>query len=135
MSGEPPPINGPETIRRAIRAVTFAQLLVADSKAGRERRAFVRLVRSNTGTAAWAADSEERAAHQPDADAALLTLREAVEGYVRSRRLDGDPPERMLVTLKATVRDAPADGMHDDDRLLFMDVIVQWGIEEYFRCA
>jgi hypothetical protein len=122
-------------IRRAIRAVALARRLVADSKDGRDRRAFERLSRSSASTLAWAADAAERAAHQPDADAALAALRRAVEVYARDRRLGGDPPERVVVTLKAAVRDVPADGMLDEDRPFLMNVVVQWGIEEYYRCA
>ena len=100
------PLDGSETMRRAIRAVTSSQLLVAKSSAGRERRR---------------------------ADQALVTLRREVEAYVRRRRAAGDRPERMVVALKAAVHDARMDGAPYEDGVLAEAVAVCWGIEEYYR--
>jgi DNA-binding NtrC family response regulator len=110
-----PRLDGPQTIRRAIRAVNFSHLLVAQSKAALERR------------------DVQRAAYEVGPDAALVDLRRAVEAYVRNRRDAGDGPERVLVALKAAVRDAPLPGAPHDGRAIAVDLAVAWGIDEYFR--
>jgi hypothetical protein len=124
-------VDGPETMRRAIRGVTLAQLLVAKSQAARARRAAERVI--------WQTDRWEPnavAVDQPPndaaADAALRALRSAVGHYVKARRDAGDGPGRAIASLKAAVSDLPATDLPPERRPLVVDVVVPWAILEYF---
>ena len=58
---------------------------------------------------------------------------DAVCEYVRARKAVGDPPERVLTSLKTLVRAAvgPTLARRDIDGLV--ERTVQWCIEEYYR--
>ena len=116
-----PRSDNAEMMRRAILAVAAAQRLVAESQAGRERRAYGRPRRNDHRTPAENAEAE------------VATLRASVEAYVRPLRDAGEPPERVLARLKATMDDTPTPDQPHGEREILWKAAVGWGIQEYFR--
>ena len=132
---EPPSADPHQRMRRAIRAVTASQLLVANSKAGRQQRETDRAARHSGGALTAHGDATQRLGNQPSADAALLELRSAVEAYVRARRAAGEMPEHVLVSIKTALAIVPVEDAAYGGRRTFVDEVVRWFIEEYFRRA
>ncbi len=70
---------------------------------------------------------------------AMYELRRAMEACVREMHDDGASPQRMLIDMKAFVRKSaiahPPVGYLGSSRAAdsFMDEIVHWCIDEYFR--
>jgi hypothetical protein len=64
----------------------------------------------------------------------LAQLRDATTRYVVALRADGAPPERMLVCVKALVRDAlSAEGWCDPDATQSLTAaVVGWSIDAYY---
>src|SRR5690349_3911491 len=106
---EAPSRDAHERMRRAIRAVAASQLLVANSKAGRQQRETERAARHKGGALTEHGDATQRLVNQPGADAALVELRSAVEAYVRACRSDGEMPERVLASIKTALLIVPVE--------------------------
>jgi len=67
-----------------------------------------------------------------DGPAARRDARAAVTTFAEQLRTDGAPPERMLVVLKAAVRDS-APGMLDPHQLhALTEDVVRWSIEAFY---
>jgi hypothetical protein len=60
-------------------------------------------------------------------------VRESVCAYVTALKADGEPPERVLKTLKALVRAAVGPTLSWRDLDAVVERTVQWCIEEYYR--
>jgi hypothetical protein len=60
-------------------------------------------------------------------------LRTSVAAYVRRLRLDGEPPQRMLVRVKGLVGGACPLDMDPGDRRAVVDDVVRWSIHAYYR--
>ena len=68
----------------------------------------------------------------PDGPTARREAREAVTEFAARLRADGEPPERVLVVIKAAVRDA-TPGVLDAMQLhALTDDVVRWSIEAYY---
>jgi len=67
-----------------------------------------------------------------DGPAARRDARAAVTTFAEQLRTDGAPPERMLVVLKAAVRDS-APGMLDPHQLhALTEDVVRWSVEAFY---
>jgi hypothetical protein len=67
-----------------------------------------------------------------DGPAARQDARAAVTTFAEQLRTDGAPPERMLVVLKAAVRDS-APGMLDPHQLhALTEDVVRWSVEAFY---
>ena len=67
--------------------------------------------------------------------ATRAVLYEAVDGYVRDRRREGDPAERVVVHLKGVVQDALDASVAWDTQRALREEVVHWAIECYYRPA
>jgi hypothetical protein len=99
------------------------------------------------------ADSRELTAHSStllaraetlvDASAATMQasqalraeLRAGVTAYVRLLRADGVPPERMLVLVKSTIREATPLGLDAHEVRDLVEDVVRWSVEAYYHAA
>jgi hypothetical protein len=62
-------------------------------------------------------------------------LRAAVTAYVRYLRVDGVPPERMLVLVKSAIREAAPPELDAHEARDLVEDVVRWSVEAYYHAA
>jgi hypothetical protein len=60
-------------------------------------------------------------------------LRSAINDYVDELKAQGLPPERVLVNIKRLVFEAHRVSSRDEDHLRFLQHVITWCIEAYYR--
>lgn len=124
-----------EAVRHAVAAVATAQRRVAQARAGQALR------QAELGTQVPGLDRRtlERRADGTVAElaAARERLREAVTSYARAQRRASEVPERMLVRLKAALRDSLAIGTlpRESGVADVREEVVRWAIDAYYDAA
>jgi hypothetical protein len=59
-------------------------------------------------------------------------LQTAINDYVGELRTQGLPPERALINVKRVIFEAGVPG-HDEDQKRFLEHVITWCIEAYYR--
>ena len=62
-------------------------------------------------------------------------LRASVTAYVHHLRADGIPPERMLVLVKATLRESTPPELDAVEARTLMEDVVRWSVDAYYDAA
>jgi hypothetical protein len=60
-------------------------------------------------------------------------LRSAINDFVDELKTQGSPPERVLINVKRVVFEAHPVSSHDEDYLRFLQHVITWCIEAYYR--
>lgn len=124
-----PGAGSPQTLRRTVR----------DLRLEVERRAWARRTPWGPGDTLLTPvphppDAASREAASDPIAGLLAQLRAAIERYVYELRAEGAPPERMLVRVKAFVRETMStDGWTDPEATHELtQIAVRWSIDAYY---
>ena len=93
-------------------------------------------VASSRSTAARSSTPVDGATSVGHASNALpVELRASVTAYVRHLRDDGVPPQRMLVLVKAAVRESAPPELDALEARALLEDVVRWSVDAYYDAA